>query len=560
VPWFIPMSDSSTTDKSDIVESLEAKLRDKNIETSALRQIGQAMGLMLDIDQMLAKVADIVVEVTGTDLCLIYLLDENGKELVLRAKSGERADIVGKLKLKVGEGVTGWVAKERKHVMLDREAWRDKRFKPVPNLREDTYHSMLSVPLHGKNDLVGVINVRTNPPHTYTETQVNLLDSIAQMVGGAVENFLQYQRMAKSAAHFTALSTVSRTVTSDMFLEEILQFLVDVTAQSMNFKICSVMLVDEEKGELVIKATQSRSRAYLKKPNLKIGESVSGRAVLEGKPISVIDVRKTPAYRYPDIAKKEGLCSLIAVPLMVKGKVIGVLNCYTSKPHVFTSDETDFLIALGSLAAMSIENAKLMVRSAIVSEMHHRIKNSLQTIASLLRLEMRYGKVESAAQMINESINRILAIAAVHEMLSGESLDAVNIKKVIDSILNATGSSMIPVGKNIRIESEGMDLMLSSRKATSVALILNELVQNAIEHGFRSVSEGEIKVSLSQHSGDVRLTVDNTGDPLPDGFDLRQNRRLGLQIVENLVRDDLNGRFILVGDGSVTHAIVEFAA
>lgn len=540
------------------IKDLEANIQDKDFEISVLRQTGQAMGVLFDIDEMLKQVANIVVNVTGTDLCLIYLLDKARSELVLSGSSRPVPDHIGKIRLKLGEGVTGWVAKERQHVALDREAWRDARFKHVPGFREDSYHSMLSVPLPGKKELVGVINVRTDAPHEYAQTQIDLLYSIANQIGGAVENFHQYQKVAKKASHLNTLSEISKTITSDMYLEEVLQLIVAMTADSMNFKICSVMLVDEEKQELVIKATQSKSREYIKKPNLKIGESVAGQAIMEGHAVTVLDVRKAPSYRFPDIAKKEGLCSLVAVPLQVKGKTIGVLNCYTARAHVFTDEELSLLTALASHAAMAIENSKLKVRSAVISEMHHRVKNSLQMIASLLRLQVRYGKFDSAEQVLNESINRILAIAAVHELLSSENLDDVNIRKVGEVILNATGGSLLPPDKRVEMRVEGANLMLTSRKATPVALILNELVQNAIEHGFKNTENGKITIRLQEEDETIRMIVTNDGDPLPLDFDIKQNRNLGLQIVENLVFDDLSGTFTLSNEDGTTVGDVIF--
>ncbi|MGC8861578.1 MAG: GAF domain-containing protein, partial [Armatimonadota bacterium] len=131
------------------VADLEQRVAESNLEADALREIGQAIGSMPDINQMLRQIAEIVVKVTGTDLCLIYLLDESGTELVLSGASGETRDVVGKIRLKVGEGITGWVAQQGTHVVLPREAWRDERFKPVPALVQDRYQSMLSVPLRG---------------------------------------------------------------------------------------------------------------------------------------------------------------------------------------------------------------------------------------------------------------------------------------------------------------------------------------------------------------------------------------------------------------------------
>jgi two-component sensor histidine kinase len=548
------MSEQSKTEQ---IRELRDTLAEKEVEVEALRKLGQAIGSTFDVQRMLDVVAEIAVQVTKTDTCFIYLLDDAGKELVLRAAKGPTQGVVGNIRLKMGEGITGWVAKTRKHVAIGKEAFRDQRYKAF-EMQEDRFQSMLSMPLVAEDQLIGVINVRTNPPHEYTESQMRLMEHIAEQVGNALASSRIYRHMEEKVSHLSTLSEVSRSITSGMYLDEILQLLVAMTAESMKFKIVTVMLLDEEKQELVIKATQSSSREYIRKPNLKMGESLAGKAIVEVQPIAVLDVKSTPEYRYPDIARREGLCSLICVPLKLRDKAIGVLNCYTDHPHVFTEEEIAVLTAIGSHAAIAIENSKLVVRSAIVQEMHHRVKNNLQTIASLLRLQMHYSKFDSVEQVLQESINRILSIAAVHEVLSKEELDAVSIKKVAENILTATRQSLVPPGKHVETSMEGPDVLLPPAKATSVALILNELVQNAAEHGFKDIDGGEIRVKVSQDDREVKLEVLNDGTPLPSGFDLRRHRNLGLQIVENLVREDLHGKFTLANDTSHVAATVVF--
>lgn len=553
--------DSPETETQELrarVAELEQRVAEKTLEADALSEVGQAIGSMFVVDEMLKKVADIVAKVTGTDLCLIYLLDETAHELVLWGASGPTKQAIGKIRLKVGEGVTGWVAQEGRRVVLNKEAWRDARFKPIPWLSQDKYHSMLSVPLRGSTDLVGVINVRTNPPHEYTEMQIGLLDSIARQVGGAVENYNRFRRLEQQASRLSALSEISRTITSDLYLEEILQLIVAMTAESMNFKICSVMLLDEDKKELVIKATQSKSRAYVKKPNVKLTESVAGRAVIEGKPITIRDVRKTPGYQYPDIARQEGLCSLIALPLRVKKDIIGVLNCYTAEPHSFTEEEISLCTALANQAAISIQNAKLMVQQAVLQEMHHRVKNSLQTIASLLRLQLRVGKLDSPKEALTQSIARIQSIASVHELLSSENLDDVSVKKLAESILSMTAKGLLQDASKCHISVQGDDFNLPSGQATYVSLILNELIQNAVEHGLAKKAGSELTVHVTRDEDEVRLEVVNDGEPLPESFDMRASRNLGLNIVESLVRDNLLGTFRLSSDEDKTRAVVTF--
>lgn len=165
-----------------------------------------------------------------------------------------------------------------------------------------------------------------------------------------------------------AISKVSKMITSTLYLEDILKLIVTVTAEIMNSKICSLSLLDEKNKTLTLKATQSMSDAYNKKPPLKVGEGIAGKVALNNKPVSVYDISKEPEYKYKDIAKKEGLRSLLSVPLSVKGRVIGVLNNYTSDPHKFTKEEVNILTSVANQAAIVIENAELMVKTKVIQE------------------------------------------------------------------------------------------------------------------------------------------------------------------------------------------------
>ncbi len=165
-----------------------------------------------------------------------------------------------------------------------------------------------------------------------------------------------------------ALAEVSRAIVSDLYLEDILKLIVMVTAELMGSKIVSIMLLDEKTGMLQTKATQAVSEAYLRKPPLPLGKGIAGLVAKENRPIQVLDVRKDPRYFNREIAERENLCSLLSVPMSVKKKVVGVLSCYTTTPHVFSEHEVNLLTALANQAAVAIENAQLMVRSRIIQE------------------------------------------------------------------------------------------------------------------------------------------------------------------------------------------------
>jgi signal transduction protein with GAF and PtsI domain len=143
----------------------------------------------------------------------------------------------------------------------------------------------------------------------------------------------------KKTKEIEVLSQISKTVVSGRYLSEILNLIVTVTAEMMGSKICSIMFLDEKKQELAIEATQSLSEEYRNKPNLKVGESISGKVVKEKKPITVLDVTVEPGYMYPEIARKEGLRSMLAVPMMVKDRIVGVINSYTSDEYKFSEEE-----------------------------------------------------------------------------------------------------------------------------------------------------------------------------------------------------------------------------
>jgi len=165
-----------------------------------------------------------------------------------------------------------------------------------------------------------------------------------------------------------ALTKISEAITSDLYLEDILKLIVTVTAEATNSKICSLMLLDDDNKELVVKATQSVSENYNKKPHIKLGEGVAGFVARDGNPITVPDVRKDERYMNRDIASKERLCSLLCVPLVCKNKIIGVLNSYTSQPHKFTKNEIDILKSVANQAAIVIENFRLVVESRVIRE------------------------------------------------------------------------------------------------------------------------------------------------------------------------------------------------
>jgi two-component sensor histidine kinase len=238
----------------------------------------------------------------------------------------------------------------------------------------------------------------------------------------------------------------------------------------------------------------------------------------------------------------------------VRERVIGVLNSYTGERHAFSAQEVELFQTLANQTALAIENARLVVNSAIVREMHHRVKNNLQTIAMLLRLQLGEPDVD-AEEALRESINRILSIAAVHDVLSEKGFRMVDVKQVLEQVAQSVTQNRLHLQERLEVVVRGDDIALPSREATALTLAVNELVQNALKHAFADRESGRIAVTLEALPSGFRVAVEDDGVGLmaeamtPDG--------LGLQIIETLVTQDLGGELTFEPtDGGTCAAIV----
>ncbi|MHB9154925.1 MAG: GAF domain-containing protein [Endomicrobiales bacterium] len=334
--------------------------KDIKTEINLLHQIIEIFGLSENLDTLLHQIARVLANSLKGDSCLIYLLGHDSPGLTLSGAWPPHPYQVGKLRLEPGEGLTGWVATHKKLVALPKNAYKDSRFKVFQNLPEDRYEAFLSVPILLGGELIGVINLQNRKPRAFTPNLVKLLTSTASQVAGAIEKTRLMQLAERKAKQLETITRLSSSIVSKAYIHEILQLIVTMTAQMMNSKICSLMLLDQEKQELTITATQSLSEEYRKKPALRVGASISGKALEQRKPIAVLNVTSTPGYGYPEIARKEGLRSMLAVPMFFQDKTIGVLNCYTAKEHVFTEEEISILQAIANQSAVAIENTRLL--------------------------------------------------------------------------------------------------------------------------------------------------------------------------------------------------------
>lgn len=210
---------------------------------------------------------------------------------------------------------------------------------------------------------------------------------------------------------------------------------------------------------------------------------------------------------------------------------------------VITSDVTE----------VRMKDKEIQIQSAVIQEIHHRVKNNLQTIASLLRLQSRRSKSAEVKAALKESVNRILSISVVHEFLSQQDAEYINVVEVTKNILDLISQNMLDPEFKLETCFTGPNIILPSAQASNLALIVNELILNSIEHAFVGKPKGIIGLDIKKTEDEYFLDLFDDGDGLPENFDARHSRSLGLQIVRTLVEDDMGGTFGLYSENG-THA------
>ncbi len=444
----------------------------------------------LDLQEVLELVASKVADALDTDACFVYLYDERTDELVLRATHGSRVDEMTRTpRMRPGEGITGVAAVTRAPVMIAEQAHLDPRFKQFPNLPEDEYESILAVPIHARDTLEGALNVRTRAPRAFTDAEIELLVAIASQVAQTIAHARLYERAQRRVAELEALARISEAVSESLYLEESLEAIVTTTMESLHATGAALVLED---GKI---------------------------AWPEGRP---------GAYA-------------VRLPLRWKRRQIGELVCDRDTP--FSPDDEALLEAIAHHAAVALEHGRAVMRGVLAQEIHHRVKNNLQSVASLLRLQARAEHVD-ARKSLQDSVNRILAIAAVHEVLTEHREDDVDLGELVDRLRAMLVQGLV-AGKDVTSELESVSL--AGQRATALALVFTELFQNALEHGGDHVT-----VALERRNGEVVLTISDDGAGI-DG----DGSGTGLSIVRALVHDELQGVFDLES-GTGTRARVVF--
>ncbi|MFN3650123.1 MAG: PAS domain S-box protein [Armatimonadota bacterium] len=292
-----------------------------------------------------------------------------------------------------------------------------------------------------------------------------------------------------------------------------------------------------------------------------------GHVLQSSEPVVVENAAGEQRFRQPELYRAHGLVSGISAVISARGRAFGILCVHDTRPRRFTSDDVYFVQSIANVLAASIqrrladeerarllasERAKAEQLKLAVREAHHRIKNNLQAISDLLYLELASRQAEPEQEVLRESMDRVQAIALVHDLLSqDEDVRTVNTQAVLERLVPMVLRSAGLNEESIRLTLDVPPLRLSSKRVTSLALIVNELVTNSAKHALRGKPGGSLTISLVEDCEDLVLRVKDDGPGLPAGFNLERNSSVGLDVVRILAQRDLGGRFSLTGDGGV---------
>lgn len=315
-----------------------------------LLEVADVVNTTLDLETTLRRVAELVRKVIDYEIFAILLLNEQRQELYVRFHVGYPPDAADRLRVKVGQGVTGRAAETRQAVLVADATQDDFYLGVVPNV-----HSELAIPLIVKNRLIGVIDIEARQKGYFTEEHKRLLTLIASRMAVGIENARLHTRITRQARTLLVLNEIARELTSILNLDELLKRIAELLKRLIDYQMFSILLVDQTGEQLQHRFSQRFEERLHLKHDIPLGRGVVGYAAQAKEALLVPDVAKSDRY----ITVNPETRSELAVPLIYQEKVIGVLDLEHTRRGYFTEDHKRTLTTLAAQLAISIENARL---------------------------------------------------------------------------------------------------------------------------------------------------------------------------------------------------------
>ncbi len=370
-----------------------------------LHRISNIVSSDLDIESILQEMVSLTMNVMEPDATLIYLVDHLTGDMVLRGSQLPHDAEIGKVRIKPGEGITGWVASNKSVIALARNASADSRFKPFGSLEEDTFEAFLSVPIVDNGEITGVINVHHKRPHEHSADEIALVSFIGEQMRGVIARARLAERSQSAVRRMGTLAAVAQAISGKNYIDRILQAISEMLAETLDSAVCSILIVDDKGQELTVNAARCSSPDYMNPLAVRLEGSVMEHVIRQGSPVIIPNIHEETRFHYPDLARTSGLNSLLAAPLLSHGKAIGSINIYTQAVRGFSEAEISFVKVAAGQAAIAIQNARLMAETL-------EMKRSLEARKLIDRakgiLQYKHGLTEDEAYLrLREESRRV---------------------------------------------------------------------------------------------------------------------------------------------------------
>jgi len=389
----------------------------KNTHLALLHRIGSLAGSDRDTESILGEMVGLAVNVTRSDATHVYLIEQATNEIVLRASHLSHDAETGRARMKIGEGAAQWAAARRSVIAVPQNAGGDSRFRSFGTPRESRCQAFLSVPVVDRGEVLGAIQVQHKEPHRHTSEELALVAFVGEQMGGVIARDRLAERSVSALHHMQTLAAVAQTVGTRNRLDGILEAISKMLAQALDCAICSVLLADHEKKELIVGAARCSAPDYMHSARMRLEGSLAECVMDQVQPVIIPDIHTESRYRYPELARKSGLTTLLAAPLTSHGKTIGCLNIYTREGRQFSGYEIGFVKVVAGQVAVAIQNARLMTEALHLKrklegrKVIERAKGILQHKHNLTE-EEAYLRLRDESSRLQRSM-RVLAEAVV---------------------------------------------------------------------------------------------------------------------------------------------------
>ena len=361
------------TDNPELLRKENAELRSalatSREENVLLNDVISTISSTLKLDEVLSHLVDTIVRAISCHAAFIYLYNKEKDRLVLASTTEQYQHQVGKITLALGEGTTGWVGLTLKPLILKDEALEDPRFRYFPDLEEEKFQSTMTVPIIGKDrNLIGVITMHAVAPYEFTDQHQTFVSNIAALVASAIENAQLYENTQHKLNILTSLSVLSQTISSGLYLDDMLRSLAMLTVQIMEVDLCVIMLMDQARGRLTVRASSPNlnDRALNFQPIdvdrhvweklREINEASFHKDNVRGQASEI----STHALERLNPLKDTQFKALLSAPLIAGAEHLGLINCYSSQPRRYTPEDYTLLSTISNQVAIAIKNSHLV--------------------------------------------------------------------------------------------------------------------------------------------------------------------------------------------------------